>query len=107
MEYPNKVELKGIVGNVRVDEIGGTEMARFTLATDHTYKSKTGDIIIETTWHEVVAFKNQEAVQFEEIQQGAHLHVIGRIRKHVYHDSAGNPKDHFGIIVNSVEAIKN
>ena len=56
MEQLNSVILRGIIGNARIQNIGDTEMARFSVATDHAYKNRSGEAVIETTWHQVTAF---------------------------------------------------
>ena len=57
MEQLNKVELKGVVGSVRLQKIGNnTQVANFTVATSLAYKDKAGCLIIETTWHNVTAW---------------------------------------------------
>lgn len=49
MEMLNRVELKGFVGSVKVEEVGQMEQARFSVATNYTYKKKDGEIVVETT----------------------------------------------------------
>ena len=48
MEQLNSVTLRGIIGNARIQTIGDTEMARFSVATDHAYKNRSGEAVIET-----------------------------------------------------------
>ena len=49
MEQLNSVILRGIIGNARIQNIGDTEMARFSVATDHAYKNRSGEAVIEVT----------------------------------------------------------
>ena len=49
MEQLNSVTLRGIIGNARIQTIGDTEMARFSVATDHAFKNRSGEAVIETT----------------------------------------------------------
>ena len=46
MEQLNRIELRGIVGNARIQNIGDTEMARFSVATDHAFKNRSGEAVI-------------------------------------------------------------
>ena len=55
MEQLNKIELRGNVGNIRVQAVGENEVANFSLATNFAYKSKDGTPVIETTWHNITA----------------------------------------------------
>ena len=48
MEQLNKIEIQGIVGSIRIQDVADTKVANFSVATN-SYKSKDGGIIIETT----------------------------------------------------------
>ena len=39
-------------------------MARFSVATDHAFKNRSGEAVIETTWHQVTAFKSDRMPDF-------------------------------------------
>ena len=71
MEQLNSVTLRGIIGNARIQNIGDTEMARFSVATDHAYKNRSGEAVIEVTWHQVTAFKNDKMPDFSTLVKGA------------------------------------
>lgn len=80
MEYLNRVELKGIVGNIRVQTYDENRMARIGLATDYAYKAADGSLIVDTSWHNVVAWEGQKVPCIDRIKKGTKLHVVGRIR---------------------------
>ena len=50
MEQLNRIELRGNVGNIRLSNVGESQVARFSLATNFIYKGKEGDAVI---WEEV------------------------------------------------------
>ena len=54
----NKVQLIGNLGNApEVKTLdGGKKMARFSMATNETYRDRTGRKETETTWHNVIAW---------------------------------------------------
>lgn len=56
MEQLNRIEIRGIIGRVNVKDIGNTKFANISVATDYVYKSQDSGVIIETTWHNVVAW---------------------------------------------------
>ena len=89
MEQLNSVILRGIIGNARIQNIGDTEMARFSVATDHAYKNRSGEAVIETTWHQVTAFKNDKMPDLSSLVKGAGVEVKGRLRNNRYTDSNG------------------
>ena len=42
MEQLNRIELKGVVGNVRIQDFNESRMARIGLATNYAYKDREG-----------------------------------------------------------------
>ena len=101
MDQLNQVTLRGIVGNARAQKIGDTEMVRFSVATDYAYRNRSGEAVIETTWHNVVAFKNDRMPDFAAIVKGAGILVNGRLRNNRFVDANA----HFGNEVYSREEL--
>jgi len=93
MEYINEATLQGIVGNIRVDTFNGVKMARLSLATNRAYTSKDGQIIIDTTWHNVVAWENPDKpdafTSLDAISKGDKIRVTGYIHNTKYTGSDG------------------
>ena len=89
MEHLNSVILRGIIENARIQNIGDTQMTRFSVATKHAYKSRLGEAVIETTWHQVTAFKSDNMPDFTALVKGACVEVRGRLRNNRYTDSNG------------------
>lgn len=83
MEQLNKVDLRGIVGNVRIQDFDETRMAKFGLATNYCYKDRDQSAVIETSWHNIVAWEGRK-ISLDRIEKGAKLHVIGRLRYQNY-----------------------
>ena len=105
MEMLNNVELRGIVGSVNLSEIGQSEQARFSVMTEYAHKDKQGNLIIETTWHQCVAFRewrNGNQMPFEELKKGARVHLCGRIKMQRYVDANGHEHTAYGIYVNAL-----
>jgi len=105
MEQLNQVIIRGIVGNARVQTIGDTEMVRFSVATDRAFKNRSGEVVCETTWHSVTAFKNDRMPDFATIVRGAGVEVKGRLRNQRYVDSNGNDRTTTEILANEVAVI--
>lgn len=106
MEQLNKVELVGIVGNVRVSRAGDGRIARITLATSHIYTPADESPVIETTWHNIDAIEDGDRIKdVEAIKTGDKLRVLGRIRNIRVYDEYGKPYASISIIANSVEVI--
>lgn len=98
MEQLNSVILRGIIGNARIQNIGDTEMARFSVATDHAYKNRSGEAVIEVTWHQVTAFKNDKMPDFSTL-------VKGRLRNNRYTDSNGVERTMTEILASQVSVL--
>lgn len=106
MEQLNQVTLRGIVGNARAQKIGDTEMVRFSVATDYAYRNRSGEAVIETTWHNVVAFKSDRMADFSTIVKGAGVLVNGRLRNNRFVDANGAERTVTEVLANSVELVK-
>ena len=80
MEQLNRVELRGIVGSVRIQMISGANVARFTVATNFAYRDKDGNPTIETTWHNVTAWESKENRGLDKLEKGSKVYLVGRLR---------------------------
>ena len=84
MEQLNKVELRGVVGSVRIQTYDENKMARISLATNFAYKDRDGTAVIDTSWHHVVAWEGRNILNLDKIAKGTRLWVTGRIRYQNY-----------------------
>ena len=105
MEQLNRIELRGKVGNVRISEAGNGHVARFSLATNYMYKGKEGEGIVETTWHNVVAWESKAIPDLKIIEKGCPLYVCGRIRSSKYTASDGTEKQSFEVIAGRISRV--
>jgi single-strand DNA-binding protein len=83
-----------LVGNVGKDpEVrhleGGTSVARFTLATSDSYKNKAGELIKNTEWHNIVAWRQLADLAEKYIRKGNQIYVEGKITNRQYDDKDG------------------
>jgi Single-stranded DNA-binding protein len=92
MEQLNKATVRGTVGNIRITEVGGTKVARMTVATNYAYRAKDGSCVIETTWHQVTAWEGERIHSLEDISRGDRVEVEGRIRNQRFTGADG--EDH-------------
>lgn len=88
MEFLNRVNLAGIIGQVRVTEIGKTKYARVSLATNLAFK-KNGAVVIETTWHNLTIFQSDKTADLSLLEKGKALRAVGRIRNQRFTGSDG------------------
>ncbi|MCR5244409.1 MAG: single-stranded DNA-binding protein [Bacteroidales bacterium] len=80
MEQINKIELRGLVGAVRIQEVGERKVAHFTVATSLAYTNKDGMAVIETQWHNVNAWEGRYITCLDQLKKGDKVGPIGRLR---------------------------
>lgn len=106
MEQLNRVELRGILGVLRVMSVGDMRYATMSVATNYAYKDAEGCPVIETTWHLVTAWEGKACPDLSVLQKGDKVHVIGRIRCRRYTDEAGISRSQMDIIASNLEKIE-
>lgn len=80
MEFLNRVELTGIVGNVEINPVPNGWMVSFSLQTCYTHKDAEGNAFVETTWHRITAYGDD----FKGLKHGVWVNIKGRIRQRKY-----------------------
>ena len=105
MEFVNRVHLTGIIGQVRVSKIGGTQYARVSLATNYAFK-KDDCPVVETTWHNLTIFQSDKTCDLSLLEKGKALKVVGRIRNQRYTSSDGSEHYLIEIIVSECSLIE-
>ena len=94
MASMNKVILIGNVGKdpeVRHLE-SGVVNAQFSLATNETYKNKSGEKVTNTEWHNIVLWRGLAEIAEKYVKKGSTLLIEGKIRTRSYDDKDGNKK---------------
>lgn len=90
----NKVILIGNVGKdpeIRHLE-GGAAVASFSLATNETYKNKSGDKVTNTEWHNIVLWRGLAEIAEKYVKKGTPIYIEGRIKTRSYDDKDGNKR---------------
>lgn len=105
MEYINRIELQGRVGTVRTNNVNGSIVVHFSLATELLYKNREGAGVSETTWHNVVAWSGKEMPDLSRIVVGTSVNVIGRMRATKYTAADGNDKYFYEVLASKVRMI--
>jgi len=103
----NKVIL---VGNVGKDpEIRHLEnnlvLARFSLATSETYKNKNGEMVTNTEWHNIVAWRQLAELAERFIKKGRQLYVAGKITTRQWDDKEGNKRYTTEIVADNIRLL--
>lgn len=98
----NKVTLIGNLGGdpeVRTLE-NGTQVGRFSLATNENYKDKDGTWQTQTEWHNIIVWRDL-AERSKMLKKGSTVYVEGKISYRKYTDKDGVEKNLTDIVANT------
>ncbi len=107
MEHINRIELKGRVGTVRSNTHNDNRVANFTLVTEFYYKTRSGDVLSETTWFNVVAWEGKDIQDIDRIAKGTAVHVTGRMRTDKYTNADGVEKQFYEVLASKLKIVEN
>lgn len=90
----NKVQLIGRLGQDPeiVTFNDGNKMAKFSLATDDSYKDKNGNKVERAYWHNIVVKNGLVKVVEEYITKGQEIAIEGKLTNRVWEDKDGNKR---------------
>ena len=89
----NKVILIGNLGkDPEIISFDDVKKASFSLATTETHKTRDGQKIEETEWHNVICWRGLAEVAEKFLRKGTHLYVEGKIKSRIREDKEGNRK---------------
>ncbi|MCX2680946.1 single-stranded DNA-binding protein [Galbibacter sp. EGI 63066] len=87
----NRVQLIGNLGNdpeiIKLES--GRKLAKFSIATNNSYKNKDGDVIKDTQWHNIVAWGKTAEIAEKYINKGKEVAVEGKLTTRSYEDKEG------------------
>ena len=90
----NKVKLIGNVGNaVEIKNTeSGKKLARFSIATNESYRNAKGEKVTETTWHNLIAWGKVAELAEKLLLKGTEVVIEGKLTNRSYTDKDGNKK---------------
>lgn len=106
MEFINRIELRGIVGNASYNRIGESQVCRFSLATDYAYKDRDGNPVVDTTWFNITAWEGKNMPDLRQIVRGAIVQVNGRVRTFKYTMADGTEKSGWEVFARRVAILE-
>ena|SRR5579872_388830 len=71
---------------------GGSAICNFSIATDESFKDKSGERQKRTEWHKCVAFGKLAEISQEYLKKGALVYVEGRIQTREWEDKRDGAK---------------
>ncbi|MDX1363621.1 single-stranded DNA-binding protein [Arenibacter latericius] len=90
----NKVQLIGNLGNdpeiVNLD--GGAKLAKFSIATNETFRNAKGDKVTDTQWHNVVAWGKTAEIVENYLTKGKEVAIEGKLTTRTYETKEGEKR---------------
>ena len=91
----NKVQLIGNLGNapeiITLDS--GKKLAKFSIATNDSYKNAQGEKVQDTQWHNIVAWNKTAEIVEKYLDKGKEVAIEGKLTTRSYDDKDG--KKHY------------
>ena len=100
----NKVQLIGNLGNnpdVRTTE-KGKKLARFSVATNESYRNAQGEKVTETQWHTLVAWGKTAELAEKYLTKGKEIAIDGKLVTRRYTDKEGHKRNLTEVQVNEI-----
>ena len=93
-----------IIGNLGQDaELrrleNGTAVARLSVATNESYKDKSGEWQTQTEWHTVVMWRGQ-AERAANLRKGNQVYIEGKLTTRTWKDKEGNDRRTTEVVAN-------
>ena len=100
----NKVQLIGNLGNdpeiITLDS--GKKLAKFSLATNGSYKDANGEKQTKTEWHNLVAWNKTAELIENYVKKGQEIAIEGKLTSRSYDDKEGIKKYITEVVVNEL-----
>jgi len=99
----NKVILVGRLGRDPETRYtsGGQAVANFSVATDESYKDRSGERQKRTEWHKIVVWGKQAEIAQQYLKKGSLVFIEGRIQSREWQDKEGQKRTSFEIVANN------
>jgi len=100
----NKVQLIGNLGNDPevITLESGKKLAKFSIATNESYKNAKGEKVTDTQWHNVIAWNKTAEIVEKYLAKGNEVAVEGKLTSRSYEDKEGVKKYITEIVVNEL-----
>ncbi len=100
----NKVQLIGRLGQDPEIKIlaDGNKMAKFSMATDDSYKDKDGQKIERAYWHTIVVWGGLVNIIENYVTKGKEIAVEGKLTNRSWEDKDGNKRYTTEVVCNEL-----
>ncbi len=100
----NRVMLIGnLGGNPEIVNLeSGKKLAKFSLATNGSYKTAKGEKVDDTQWHNLIAWNNTASIVENFVTKGTEVAIDGKLVTRSYTDNKGEKRYVTEIVVNEI-----
>ena len=87
----NKVQLIGNLGNDPeiINLESGKTLAKFSIATNESYKNAQGEKVTDTQWHNIVAWGKTAQIVEKFVAKGKEVAIEGKLTTRTWEDKDG------------------
>ena len=105
----NRVQLIGNLGiNPEIITLeSGKKRAKFSLATNETYKNSAGQKVTDTQWHNIVAWNKIAEIIEQFLQKGSEVMIEGKLVSRSFEDHEGNKRYITEVVCNELLMLGN
>ncbi|TYP99579.1 single-strand binding protein [Tenacibaculum adriaticum] len=105
----NKVQLIGNLGNMPeiITLDSGKKLAKFSIATNETYKNSKGEKVTDTQWHNIVAWNKTAEIIENYLDKGSEVMIEGKLTSRSYEDKEGNKRYVTEVVCNELLMLGN
>lgn len=100
----NKVQLIGNLGNDPeiINLESGKTLAKFSIATNESYKNASGEKVTDTQWHNVVAWGKTAEIIEKYVTKGKEVAIEGKLTTSSYETKEGEKRYVTEVVANEV-----
>jgi len=100
----NKVQLIGNLGNNPevITLESGKKLAKFSIATNDSYRNASGEKITDTQWHNIITWNKTAEIVEKYLTKGNEVAVEGKLTSRSYENKEGIKKYITEIVVNEL-----
>jgi single-strand DNA-binding protein len=105
----NKVQLIGHLGkNPEIITLeSGKKLAKFSLATNESYKNAQGEKVTDTQWHNLVAWNKTAEIIEKFLEKGNEIAIEGKLTTRSYETKEGEKRYITEVIVQELLMLGN
>ena len=100
----NKVQLIGNLGNDPeiINLESGKTLAKFTIATNESYKNSNGEKVTDTQWHNIIAWGKTAQIIEKYVTKGKEIAIEGKLTSRSYETKEGDKRYITEIVCNEL-----